>query len=59
MSLSVKDFGAVGDGLTPDTEAFQNALNAAATFGAIVEVPPTHGAYRLTSTVAVPPIPHF
>jgi len=44
--LNVKtDFGAVGDGTTDDTAAFQNARNAAAAGGGVVFVPP--GQYRV------------
>lgn len=44
--VSVKDFGAVGDGSTDDTAAFQNAYNIAPTNGTIV-VPP--GNYSISS----------
>ena len=45
--LSVKDFGAVGDGVADDTLAIQNALNAAG--GRAVFVPA--GTYVITSTL--------
>ena len=45
--VSVKDFGAVGDGTTDDTAAFQAALDASLS----VYIPP--GDYRLTDTVNV------
>lgn len=44
-TISVKDFGAVGDGVTDDTAAVQAALNT----GLWVRVPP--GKYRITSTL--------
>jgi hypothetical protein len=50
--LSVKDFGATGNGTTDDTAAIQNALNAAQTQGANVYVP--QGTYKLTSQITIP-----
>lgn len=47
--VSVKDFGAVGDGTTNDTTAFQNAINALAATGGVIRVPP--GTYFLNSQV--------
>ncbi len=47
--VSVRDFGAVGDGLADDAPAFQAALEA----GLEVHVPA--GRYRLASVVQVPP----
>ncbi|MCS6877473.1 MAG: glycosyl hydrolase family 28-related protein [Geminicoccaceae bacterium] len=48
-SVSVRDFGAVGDGIADDAPAFQAALDAALA----VHVPPGH--YRLGSVVHVRP----
>jgi hypothetical protein len=52
-SVSVKDFGAVGDGTTNDSAAVQAAVNYASTFseGALVQFPA--GKYVLASTVTV------
>jgi len=52
-TVSVKDFGAVGDGLTDDTAAIQAALDAAANrqVPAVVYLP--SGAYRITSTLKI------
>lgn len=38
--VSVKDYGAVGDGLTNDTTAFQNAINDVKATGGTLFVPP-------------------
>lgn len=46
--VSVKDFGAVGDGVTDDTAAIQNAINA----GHTIYIPA--GTYRITSTLTAP-----
>ncbi len=53
---NVRDFGAVGDGLRDDTEAFQAALEAARATGGTVLVPPVTAGqgYVLTRTVRVP-----
>ena len=48
-TVSVKDFGAVGDGVTDDTAAIQSAVTAAA--GGRLYIPA--GNYRVTSTVNV------
>ena len=45
--VSVKDFGAVGDGVTDDTAAIQAALDSLPSFGGEVYVPT--GQYRVTA----------
>jgi hypothetical protein len=47
--ISVKDFGAVGDGVADDTAEIQAALTYAATQNAVVLVP--YGTYILSSTL--------
>lgn len=49
QTLSVKDFGATGDGTTDDTTAIQNALNAGT--GRSVYFPA--GTYRISTTLVV------
>ncbi len=46
-AISVKDFGAVGDGLTDDTAAFQNAL------GSHNNVTIPNGSYLISSTLSI------
>jgi hypothetical protein len=50
--VSVKDFGATGDGVTDDTAAVQAAITAAAGVGSSVLFPT--GAYLTTATLTVP-----
>jgi len=50
QTVSVKDFGAVGDGTTDDTLAIQTAINSISDDG-IVFVPP--GTYKLTSALTL------
>lgn len=49
-AVSVKDLGAVGDGTTDDTTAFNNAV-AALSSGGRIEVPP--GTYRIAGTITL------
>ena len=51
-SVSVKDFGAVGDGTTDDTAAIQLAFNSLGATGGHVLFP--NGTYLITSTVTIP-----
>ena len=51
QTVSVKDFGAVGNGVADDTAAIQAALNYNST-GISIYFP--HGKYRITSTIVVP-----
>jgi hypothetical protein len=53
---SVRDFGAVGDGVADDTGAFQKAVDAAGAVGGFVMVPPVAGGkgYVLTRTIQMP-----
>jgi hypothetical protein len=48
-SVSVKDFGAVGDGVTDDTAAITNAISNIAS-GGVLEFP--FGAYKITSSIS-------
>ncbi|OBZ19268.1 S-layer protein [Bacillus sp. FJAT-27264] len=50
---SVKDFGAVGDGVKDDTQAFQDALTAAGNRGGGVVFAP-EGHYKITSNLIIP-----
>lgn len=50
---SVKDYGAVGDGVTDDTAAFQEALNAAGNSGGGVVFVPA-GRYKIAGNLLVP-----
>ena len=52
FGVCVKDFGAVGDGATDDTPAFEDALDSAAVYGHRVIVPA--GIYKITNTLVVP-----
>jgi hypothetical protein len=54
--VSVADYGALGDGRTDDTAAFQAALDAVAPRAGVVRIPPVGGGrgYVLTRTVTVP-----
>lgn len=51
-SVSVKDFGAVGDGTTDDTAALTSAIAAAALSGAALYIPA--GTYKYTTTLTIP-----
>jgi hypothetical protein len=52
-SVSVKDFGAVGDGVTDDTAAIQAAINSLANGGALSFVGGV--TYKVTAPIVVPP----
>jgi hypothetical protein len=54
--VSVKDFGAVGDGVADDTAAIQAAVDAVAPTGGSVYFP--HGDYRLVGTAGADGIVH-
>ena len=49
--INVKWFGAKGDGITDDTQAIQNALNAC--YGSELYFPPSSGAYVVSDTLFI------
>ena len=49
LSVSVKDFGAKGDGVTDDRQAIQNAINSLIGKGGIVYFPVSESCYLLKS----------
>ena len=51
LVISVIDFGAKGDGVTDDTQAFQNAINLSASNGRSLFIPP--GKYLISSTLNI------
>lgn len=51
--VSVKDFGAVGDGVTDDTAAIQNAINAVQAAGGGYELRIPEGKYRVTARLNI------
>lgn len=51
--LTVRDFGAVGDGVTDDTIALQNAINAVKATGGTYQLRLTEGNYRCTAPLIV------
>jgi hypothetical protein len=52
QTVSVKDFGAVGDNSTDDTAAIQNAINSLSVNGSLY-IPKTSTAYLTTATLTV------
>jgi hypothetical protein len=53
-SISVKDFGAKGDGTTDDTTAIQAALTYAGTIKSSVYFPATNSSYLISNSLTVP-----
>ena len=49
--ISVKDFGAKGDGTTDDTAAIQAGLDAVSGTGLTLLIPPSSSFYRITATL--------
>jgi hypothetical protein len=52
-TVSVQDFGAIGNGTTDDTTAFQNALTYGAANNQPIFIPRTVGGYKLTSGLTI------
>ena len=53
-TISVKDFGAIGDGVTDDTAAIQAAVTAVGIAGGCVLIPT--GTYKITSAINIPQV---
>ena len=54
-AISVRDYGAVGNGVVDDTVAIQAAIHASAKPGASGDVFIPAGRYRITGTLRIPP----
>jgi len=53
--LNIMDFGAKGDGIADDTEAFQKAFNKAIATKNKLVIPPPKNFYKITNTIQVIP----
>ena len=53
LTVSVKDYGALGDGVTDDTQAFINAINALKPNGGYLFIPKTPNFYRITNQIEI------
>jgi hypothetical protein len=53
LVLNVRDYGAVGNGSTNDTAAFQAAVDALPAFGGAILVPPANTSYVLATPVTI------
>lgn len=53
LTVSVKHYGALGDGVTDDTQAFINALNALKPNGGYLFIPKTPNFYRITNQIEI------
>jgi hypothetical protein len=56
LALNVRDFGAVGDGVTDDSAAFQAAINEAQTTATALFIPGSTTVYRATNLLITKPI---
>jgi len=52
MTISIKDYGAVGNGISDDTMAIRLALNSIKSYGDVVFFPP--GIYNISETLDIP-----
>ena len=55
LTVSVKDFGAKGDGVTDDTQAFIDALESLKPHGGKILVPKTSSFYNITNHIEIKP----
>lgn len=53
LHINVKRFGAVGDGVTDDTQAIKDAITHAESLGSHTPVYMPHGVYKTTDTIAL------
>lgn len=51
--INVQSYGAKGDGVTDDTQAFKNAANAAGSTGKPLLIPKTNAFYNIKGTVSI------
>lgn len=53
VTVSPREFGARGDGVTDDTAAFEAAVAAVVSAGAVLSIPPTSASWRISRPILV------